>query len=347
MNFFERTFTAQIRNRARDLWAKAAGTTPRFGLFEKSNLGSAVALLGAASLLAGCAGTGTTTAQHLDARPAISNSSSTESELLTEYYAAVEKRLVAKGYLRTDGGYSEAPLAVDDLVANFERQAFYDEHAFRNGRFVPAQVKSVLKKWNKPVRIEIVFGDSVSPQQQALDKENITEFAVRLGDLTGLDIELSDSEPNYYVLILNKTEQLNFVGQLQVLLPDISERVARDYLTSEARQFCSAITLYDRRKGEIQNAVVLIKAEHPPLMKLACIHEEMSQALGLVNDSKMARPSIFNDDEEFALLTVHDELMLKILYDSRLERGMTADDARPIVKSLASELGASLNSERI
>ena len=204
-----------------------------------------------------------------------------------------------------------------------------------------AQVKSVLRKWNKPVRIEIVFGESITPKQRVLDKQSVKKFAERLGSLTGLIIELSDRNPNFFILILNKSEQQNFVERLQLLLPDISEKVAHDYLNSSARQFCSAITLYDRRRGDILNAVALIKAEHPPLMRLACIHEEMAQALGLVNDSNTARPSIFNDDEEFALLTFHDELMLRILYDPRLVQGMMAEDARPIVETVVSDLGVS------
>ena len=45
-----------------------------------------------------------------------------------------------------------------------------------------------------------------------------------------------------------------------------------------------------------------------------------------------------NDDEEFAYLTRHDELLLKILYDSRLRPGMTEAEARPIVLQIAREL---------
>ena len=50
------------------------------------------------------------------------------------------------------------------------------------------------------------------------------------------------------------------------------------------------------------------------------------------------RPTIFNDDEEFALLTVQDEMMLKILYNPALRPGMTLQEARPIVERLASQL---------
>jgi Protein of unknown function (DUF2927) len=51
-----------------------------------------------------------------------------------------------------------------------------------------------------------------------------------------------------------------------------------------------------------------------------------------------ARSSIFNDDEEFALLTDHDELLLRILYSPDLRPGMTPEEARPIVFSLARRL---------
>ena len=58
----------------------------------------------------------------------------------------------------------------------------------------------------------------------------------------------------------------------------------------------------------------------------------------LANDSRNARPSIFNDDDEFSLLTNHDELLLKMLYDPRLEPGMTAREAEPITRIIAREL---------
>ena len=68
------------------------------------------------------------------------------------------------------------------------------------------------------------------------------------------------------------------------------------------------------------------------------VHEELAQAMGLPNDSPQARPSIFNDDDEFGLLTTHDEYLLRMLYDPRLTPGMTAAQAEPIVRQIASEL---------
>ena len=64
----------------------------------------------------------------------------------------------------------------------------------------------------------------------------------------------------------------------------------------------------------------------------------MAQGLGLANDSPQARPSIFNDDDEFALLTTHDEMLLKILYNPALSPGMSAEAARPVVRRLAAQV---------
>src|SRR6056297_2675042 len=84
-------------------------------------------------------------------------------------------------------------------------------------------------------------------------------------------------------------------------------------------------------------AIAWIRAEHPDLMRSSCVHEELAQGLGLADDSPAARPSIFNDDDEFALLTTHDEELLRLLYSPDLKPGMTPDEARPIIRRLLDE----------
>ena len=83
------------------------------------------------------------------------------------------------------------------------------------------------------------------------------------------------------------------------------------------------------------HAIAIIRAEHPPLMQRACIEEELAQGLGLANDSPYARPSIFNDDDEFATLTTMDAVMLQML-----RPGMTLDQARPYLYEIAEALNA-------
>src|SRR5690606_1703046 len=96
-----------------------------------------------------------------------------------------------------------------------------------------------------------------------------------------------------------------------------------------------AYSLGDR--PEYVSAVAVIRAELPARLRSSCIHEELAQGLGLANGSPRARPAIFNDDEEFALLTVHDELLLEMLYDTRPRPGMTPADAAPLLEGIAAE----------
>ena len=110
--------------------------------------------------------------------------------------------------------------------------------------------------------------------------------------------------------------------------------------------FCTAYAFSDPAQPSVYSAViVLIRAEHPPLTRLSCVQEEMAQAMGLPNDSPEARPSLFNDTFEFALLTEHDAILLRMLYDPRLRPGMTADEVRPLLPAIAADAMAAQRGE--
>ena len=79
----------------------------------------------------------------------------------------------------------------------------------------------------------------------------------------------------------------------------------------------------DPNTSSILNSVILIKDELPKQIRDACIVEEIVQSLGLMNDDHRARPSIFNDDQQYLELTSHDEYLLRVLYDPRIRPGMT------------------------
>ena len=102
--------------------------------------------------------------------------------------------------------------------------------------------------------------------------------------------------------------------------------------------YCAVLAQSRGQTGVYSRAYAVVRAEHPDLLRLSCLHEEIAQGLGLPNDSPRARPSIFNDDEEFALLTRMDEQMLRILYNPALRPGMSEAEARPIIFDLAARM---------
>ena len=147
--------------------------------------------------------------------------------------------------------------------------------------------------------------------------------------------------PNFFVIFAGEDDRDAALDEAARRLPGISER-SLDPLRDLDRDTYCAVAAY-ALGGEPHTytaAVAVIRAENPALLRLSCIHEELAQAPGLANDSRSARPSIFNDDDEFGRLTTMDELMLEMLYDRRLSPGMDAETARPIVSEIANALKA-------
>jgi hypothetical protein len=263
---------------------------------------------------------------------------SADSLAARDYYARVQGNLLAQGMLRTDGGGSDTPFDARLLARNFEQVALFDEYARTPGGLVPRQTASTLRRWTVPVRVGLVFGASVPADRQATDRARIASYLARLARVTGHPMQLVDTAANFEVYIVNEDERRALGPAIRASLPGLGAADVAGLTDLPRTNYCIVYALTGGQSGAYARAFAVIRAEHPDLLRLSCMHEEIAQGLGLANDSPAARPSIFNDDEEFALLTRQDELMLKMLYDPRLRPGMTLTEARPIIAALASEL---------
>jgi hypothetical protein len=268
-------------------------------------------------------------------------------ESLTDFYASIERDLTASGRMRRDVSPADAPFTVDDLVRDFERIALYDEYADVGGRFVRSESPALLRRWDRPVRVAVMTGSSATPEDAARDRANVAAFTRRIAQLTGLDMTLGQgSDVNYLVLFMTSAERTAFAEQVAAFYPDFAPAVMGALRDTPLDTFCTAYAFSDPARPSVYSAVIiLIRAEHPPLTRLSCVHEEMAQAMGLPNDSPDARPSLFNDSLEFALLTEHDAILLRMLYDPRLTPGMTAEEARPLLPAIAEDAMAAQRGE--
>ncbi len=258
---------------------------------------------------------------------------------LTQFYASVEDGLTASGRMRRDTAPADITWGVPALVHNFEHIALYDEYVEIAGRFVRRATPATLRRWERPVRVGLLVGESVPDAVEATDRAYIEGFTSRLARLTGLDMMMAEGEDtNFLVLFLNREEQETFASRAALRLPGFEPSVMRAIRTTPIDTFCTAYAFSEPEDPDRYAAVlVLIKSEHPELTRHSCIEEEMAQAMGLPNDYDGARPSLFNDSLEFAFLTAHDEVLLRMLYDPRLEPGMTAAEARPLLPAIAED----------
>lgn len=257
---------------------------------------------------------------------------------LRSYFARAESGLIARGKLRRDRDPKDAPITAESLSNDFIQIALRDEYGRDGQRLIADHHNAPVRRWQTPVRMQIEWGPSSDIATQRRDRAEIAAFSARLAQASGHDVRLTGSKGNFPILILSEDERRDIAPRLQRLVPGIPSGDVAALRDLASGNFCTVFA-YSRGASSIYvNAVALIRAELPPRLRSSCIHEELAQGMGLANDSPTARPSIFNDDEEFALLTRHDELLLQMLYDPRLRPGMTEAEARPIVQTIAAEM---------
>ena len=261
---------------------------------------------------------------------------SAESQALARQYQAVQTDLLSRGLLRTDGGGPDTVFSADDLTRNFETIVFYDEYT--GGIGTRRGASGHLRRWAAPVKVDVEFGASVPADQRRKDAAYVGRFASRLARITGHPVARSQTGTNFHVLVMGEDDKAQLSRRIKELAPSISDETLA-FLTNMPLTIECSVLAFSASDAPYAytRAIALIRAELPTLLRQSCVHEEIAQGLGPANDSPEARPSIFNDDDEFALLTSHDEKLLKMLYDPRLTPGMSAGEARPIVRALAAE----------
>jgi hypothetical protein len=123
----------------------------------------------------------------------------------------------------------------------------------------------------------------------------------------------------------------------------IPKRLSRYFDNNPAKvkkmiEVSTCFAKFGTKKNEIRWAIAVFPSHHPKDYMRACVVEEMTQVLGLPNDSNAVKPSIFNDQSHYFELTPHDRLMVKMLYDPRITVGMPRGQAIRSATAFLNEL---------
>ena len=183
------------------------------------------------------------------------------------------------------------------------------------------QVRPVIRKWAQPLRIWMHSSAGDAFQQKRL----LAMHFVHLGDIVGLPVEL-----------VEKREQAN----VRVFFTSDNETAttaAREMSPLAARQLDHSVCLGQirfNRWSEITRGTVIIPVERALREQklVPCVVEEITQMLGLINDSERYYPTVFSDITDDELLTGLDYVLLKLLYSPGLRTGMTISQAAPYIR---------------
>ncbi|WP_293631793.1 DUF2927 domain-containing protein [Shewanella sp. CG12_big_fil_rev_8_21_14_0_65_47_15] len=183
--------------------------------------------------------------------------------------------------------------------------------------------KHGVRKWRMPIRvfIEHQVGDS------ALHTQLVQMHLTHLAEITGHDIQRTNtpSEANIHLVF---TRQSQWTSEV--------ERLMGQSATKNLHGSVCIGKFALNAQHEIARAWIIIPVDQAKMhgKLVACVVEEITQVLGLPNDSEKVFPSIFNDKTPQDLLTGLDYILLKLLYSPSISVGMTADEAKQPLQTL-------------
>jgi hypothetical protein len=222
------------------------------------------------------------------------------------------------------GASAEAPSDATVLDA-FGKIAFGNEYV--------SEADPRLQKWAQPIRWRVYQELSLeSGERSFLDRH-----LERLRRLTGLAFSEEERWPESNFLVLFVSEERYAFWIERYMAPARRHLLARLAGTS-----CLGFLRHHRITFEIELAVAIIPVERARARGLmnACIAEETTQVLGLLNDVEIPG-TLFNDTGDARDLTPLDEMLVRLLYDPSLKAGMRRDEALAAARVALPKLRAS------
>ena len=193
-----------------------------------------------------------------------------------------------------------------DIARDFLDLAFMLE----SGRTLPT-----LTRFEGPIRVRVT---GAPPSSLGPDLRRLIH---RLRSEAGIDISFSDgSGAEITVQAVSRAEIRNALPQAACfVVPNVSS--LSEYRSKRRSRDVSWSQLRTREK-----LAIFLPNDSSPQEVRDCLHEELAQALGPLNDLYRLPDSVFNDDNVHTVLTGYDMLILRAYYDPALRTGMTRRD---------------------
>lgn len=186
--------------------------------------------------------------------------------------------------------------------------------------------QSHLKKWQQPIRVHMVYEYPNAAKYQHL----VNMHLLHLHEITNHPIYQAKTEREANLNIILTTEK----KWEQQYLKAFDARAQQHLMTS----VCMGTIRFGENNTIVGGTVVIPVDKAIRHRKLVtCVVEELTQVMGLPNDSESVFPSIFNDKTPNDLLTGLDYLLLKLLYQPQLKPNMSGlqirETALPILQA--------------
>ena len=213
----------------------------------------------------------------------------------------------------------QAPVASNsDIARDFLDLAFMLE----SGRPLP-----VLTRFESPINVRVT---GAPPASLGPDLKRLLH---RLRREAGINIALTNAPAaEITVQAVSRAEIRKALPQAACfVVPNVSS-LAEYHSKRRARQ----VSWTALRKRE--RLAIFLPNDSSPQEVRDCLHEELAQAIGPLNDLYRLPDSVFNDDNVHTVLTGYDMLILRAYYDPALRNGMTRREAADSLPSILARI---------
>jgi len=209
----------------------------------------------------------------------------------------------------------------DYLISSFLDIALNNEYSVS---------QSKLRKWTQPIKYHFLHRTA----DKQLHERLATLHLKNLQKITGVKMQQIQHKQNANLLIIFSKEALLEKELLKEF--NISSKKQREQL------FRNSVCLAHfsiNKNNSIRKAIVIIPVDRARAKAklVSCIVEELTQIMGLPNDSDKVYPSIFNDRSTDELLSGLDFILLKMLYHPKLKAGMPMAQIKRLLPSIIKE----------
>ena len=182
---------------------------------------------------------------------------------LKKYYSQLEERKISLGLLRQDGGGTDTPFDVNDIVEAFEHLAFYNEYSVDENKLLPKPKPVNLTKWMSNTNISVRFGNSINRQQKNKDLRDINSLIRTLSKATNHNINITEQNVNMYIVIANQKEIRDLITEISLLRPEFDPKKFPIIIQLPIDIHCIAMSsISGATKPEISSSLVILSLIH-------------------------------------------------------------------------------------
>ncbi len=161
---------------------------------------------------------------------------------------------------------------------------------------------------------------------------DLRAFLDRLNTEAQIDISLTTGAANITVELVPRRDFDRYASNAACFVkPRVSSW--REFEKRAGTDHLRFSTLTERDK-----MAVFIPEDVSPQEIRTCLHEELAQAIGPLNDLYRLTQSVFNDDDTHVVLTGFDMLILRAYYDPEMRSGLTRAEAAQRIMSILARI---------